>query len=114
MHRSLLAQLPYLKFRHSFLATPVTTGAWVQIMTTAQMLKACTAIEYRHTGNGVLRLSQGAAGLETTGTNEKPLYLLPGGSVILVPLELELGKPLTLLALDQDCDDGDLVINFYG
>lgn len=106
--RNLLATRPVHKLRLDIAGTNITTGAWVEIEDS--MPKACDAIEVFYTGESILRLAQGASGSEV----EMDMYLVPGGSPILIPVNIARSKRLAVRALDQNSTFGELVINFYG
>lgn len=114
--RCLLAQLPYAKLRIDLAANNIATNAWTQL--TAALEKPCTAVQIYYTGVGILRISKGAIGEETATPmgkpNELPLYIVPGGESVMVPLELPIGARFSARALDQDVLSGELVINFFG
>lgn len=118
--RTLLAKVPSQKLRVDLTSSTVATGAWTEILTAANNLKACTAIQVFYTGEGILRLSRGSAGSET-GTdsnnvsNEFPFYIMPGGSPdMLIPVEISAGVRLSVRAVDQAVSTGELIINFFG
>lgn len=106
----LLARKPVAKLVHDFASTNVTTGAWVEIedSTTAP----CSALEIFNGGGSILKISQGAAGSEDSA--ELPYYILPGGSQIVLPIEISKGKRLAVKAVDQNSTFGSLVLNFLG
>lgn len=108
--RNLLAQLPYHKLRVDLVANPITTAAWLALSTA--LPKACVAVQIYYTGVGILKISDGDMGEEDD--HEKPMYIVPGGESCMVPIELAKGKRFSAQALDQDADEGELVINFFG
>jgi hypothetical protein len=105
----LLARIPVAKFLHSYTSTPVTTAAWVEIIsaTTAP----CSALEI-FSGNGaIIKLSLGAAGQEDA--SEIKYYVIPGGSSILLPIEVAKGKRISAKSMDTTANSGSLVFNFF-
>lgn len=111
--RNLLAYNPTHKLDIDLSSTTVATGAWTEI--DASTAKPCTAIQVAYSGEGILRMSIGDAGEETSGRNELPFYIFPGGSPdMLIPVEIAHGKRLSIRSVDQAVSTGRLVINFFG
>lgn len=107
----MLARTPVAKFLHSYASTPVTTAAWVELL--AATLQPCSAIEIFSASGAILKLSTGTAGQEDS--NEISYYIIPGGSGIMLPIELAKGSRLSAKAVGTvNADAGDLVINFFG
>jgi hypothetical protein len=107
--RNMLARKPVAKFRHSYVATNVTTGAWVQII--ASNAQPCSAVEIFDSSGRTMKISLGAAADENA--HEVPYYIIPGGSSILLPIEIAKGKRISAKAVDADATVGALVFNFF-
>lgn len=118
--RTLLAKYPMQKVRVDLTSSTVSTSAWTTILAAASNLKACTAIQVFYTGEGILKISRGAAGQEALKdsrgvSNEFPFYITPGmNGEELIPVEISAGVRLSVEAVDQAVATGELVINFYG
>lgn len=110
--RQLLAQRPYHNLRLDISANNIATNSWREIEDS--MPKGCTAMQVFYTGNSILKLSKGALGLEDQAANLFPIYITPGGSEELIPIEIAGNNRLSVQALDQNSTEGELVINFFG
>lgn len=108
--RNLLAQFPVAKLRVNLAVTTLSTAAWTELLSATT--KGCTAMTVHYTGEGILKLSQGA--LSEEDANELVFYVPPGGLLELVPVEIAKGKRLSAKCLDQNVSQGELVINFFG
>jgi hypothetical protein len=107
----LLARNPVATVQYNFASGAIGTGAWVQIV--ASLPKACSAIEIFNPSGSTLKLSTGAATKE--GANVVPYTILPGGSAILLAIEIAQKTPLSLEAVDQSTGTtGILTMNFFG
>lgn len=105
----LLARTPVGKHSHSYVSTPVTSTAWVEII--ASLSFPCDAVEIFSAAGATIKLSLGAAGDEDN--HEIPYYVLPGGSSILLPLKISRGQRISARSIDLDADAGSLVLNFF-
>lgn len=99
---------PQKAHNHDFNGTPVTTAAWVQLI--ASMDKAISTVEIYNSSGSILELGLGSAGNEVS----IPYYILPNGSLILLPIEIAFGQRLSAKAVNQDATVGELVLNFLG
>ncbi len=107
--RTLLASLPVGKFRVDLTSSTIATNAWTTM--SASLPASCSAFSVGYTGNGILRLAKGAAGLES----ELPLYITPGmNHEMLIPLNLAKALRLSAKSEDVAVSTGELVINLYG
>jgi hypothetical protein len=106
----LLARTPVHKFRHSYVATNVTTAAWVEVI--SSLPQPVSAVEIYDSSGKIIKLSIGASGEEDA--NELDYYITPGGSGILLPLEFSKGARISAKAVDDDADVGSLIFNFFG
>lgn len=109
--RILAKQAQYTAFLN-MTVIPVTTAAWVQIV--ASLPYACTAMEIFNPSAATMKISKGAAGQETTGNNLIPYSILPGGSSILLPINLPSLSRISLEAVDQTASSGYFILNFFG
>ena len=110
MSTVLLARKPIGKIRHDFAATNVTTAAWVQISSSCP--SPCSALEIFNGGGSILKISTGTAGNEDA--SELPYYILPGGSELVLPFELNKSKRISVKAVDLSSTAGSLVLNLFG
>lgn len=109
MNRGLLARKPVAKLRYD-MTNPITTSAWTQIL--AAMTEPASAMEIFNGSDSILMLAFAAAAAEDA--NVFPYYVLPGGSGILLPVELSKGKRIAAKALNHNTSSGDLILNFFG
>lgn len=109
MGRDLLARTPVLRKVHSFVATPVTTGTWVEII--ASVGQPASAVEIYNGSGRILEISNGDAGDETG--NEIPYYIIPGGSSILLPIEFGRTSRLAAKAVGANATADYLILNFF-
>ena len=109
--RALLARKPVAKLRHDYVATNVTTSAWVELIDALE--EAASAVEIFDGSGSIIKLSLGDAGEEDD--NELPYYIMPGGGGgVMIPMELAKGKRLSAKAVDATAATGSLIINFFG
>jgi hypothetical protein len=78
----------------------------------AATTEPCSAIEIFSGSGSIIKVSLGAAGLEYA--SEIPYYITPGGSSILLPIEIKKGTRISAKAVDTTANVGTLVINFFG
>lgn len=102
----LLACKPVAKEILGFVASNVTTSAWVTAV--AATSKPCSAMEFFNSGGSILRLAIGSAGNEV----ELPYFILPGGTFGPIPLVIPKGVRLSLKAADASSTTGYCVFNF--
>lgn len=90
-------------FRQDYTVTPVTTGAWVQIIaSTAAAIKQLYIFD---SSGSVIELGIGGAGSEVA-----KIYIPPGGSSVGWPLTIPAGTRVSIRALDVDATVGQIVI----
>jgi hypothetical protein len=90
-------------FRQDYTVTPVTTGAWVQIIaSTSATIKQLYIFD---SSGSVMQLGVGGAGSEVAKIN-----IPPGGSSVGWPLTITAGTRLSIRALDVDATVGQIVI----
>lgn len=106
----MLAGYPIKKHSHDYAASPVDSSAWVEVITAMDM--PCSAIEIFSAAGATLKMSLGDAGDEDA--HEIPYYILPGGSGIMLPINIAKGKRISVKSIDIDADAGSLVLNFFG
>ena len=105
-----IARTPVGKHFHSYASTNVGTLAWVEIISATTF--PSSAVEIFSASGSTIKLSLGAAGDEDA--EEIKYYVLPGGSSILLPIEIPRGKRISAKAVDATADVGSLVLNFFG
>lgn len=110
MPRNLLAKVPAVTVRNDMTGNPITTAAWATLV--AAVGKACTAVEIFNPSGSTIQLSLGAAGQELTALI--PYTVLPGGSSILLPIEISSGKRISAKAVDQNATTGIFTMNLFG
>jgi len=106
----MLAGLPVLKRVHFYSVTPVTSAAWVEIISSLE--KPASAVEIFSASGSTIKISTGLAGDEDS--NEIPYYVLPGGSGIMLPIGFSKGSRISLRSIDLAADAGSIVLNFFG
>ena len=106
----MLAETAVAKLRHSFVATNITTAAWVEVI--AALAQPCSAVEIYNSSGSIIKLALAAAAAEDA--NEVPYYVLPNGSSILLPMSWSKGARLAARAVDASATSGDLIFNFFG
>lgn len=87
--------------------TPVTTGAWVQLV--ASLSAAVNNLTIFSSSGQELELGIGAAAAET-----RVLYLPPGGFDSTTPLHLPSGSRISVRAISGTASTGILGINYLG
>ena len=116
--RKELARTPLGKHSHDYVATNVTTGAWVEII--PSLVAPAAAIMIFDSSGRILRVSTGSAGQEeakdpiTGKSYELPMYVVPGGEGVLLPVELKRGTRISLRAVDATANVGYFLINLFG
>lgn len=90
-------------------ATNVTSGAYVQILTAANMKKACSGIIVTNSGAQPLALGKGAAASEVnTG-----VVIPPGGGQVIIPIEIAAATRLSVESLGSTQATGIVTISFF-
>lgn len=86
--------------------TNVTSAAWVQYVTAANMLYACSAIQIHNTGSQPIKMGVGAAAAEQdTG------IIFPIGVSILLPVALKKGVRLAVRSMGSTQSAGFLTFS---
>jgi hypothetical protein len=106
----LLAQVPVATVANNMTTNPIDTGAWTQLL--ASLPRACCAVEISNNSGSTIQISTGAAGQEAA--NAIPYTVLPGGSPILLPIEIMKGARISAKAVDADATSGYFTMNFFG
>lgn len=98
---------PKNKIRLVYSSTNVTTGAWVQLLSSigASEIKE---IEIFDSSGETLELGLGAAGSEIS-----QVYVFPGGNGR-IPIQIAAGTRLSIRAVSATANSGEIVINLYG
>jgi hypothetical protein len=92
--------------RNDYSTTPVTTGAYVELVASAGT--AVKEIEIFDSSGESLVLALGAAGAEVNKA-----YVFPGGNGR-IPVQISAGQRLSIKAVSASATSGELLINFYG
>lgn len=106
----LLSRAPVTTATLDTSSTNITTAAWVQLV--ASLPKACSSVEIFNPSGATLIVSTGAASAEDASI--VPYTIVPGGSSILLPLEIAKGSRVSLKSIDQTANSGLFVMNFFG
>jgi hypothetical protein len=106
----LLAHVPVQSIATDMSASPITQAGWTQLV--ASTLKAGCAIEISNNSGATIQLSLGSAGQESTAII--PYTVLPGGSAILLPMEIPRLSRISAKAVDQPANTGFFTINLFG
>ena len=109
MSNDWLSRNPVATHRFSFAATNVTTGAWVEVVTLTD--QPCSSLEIFNSGGRILQFSNGSAGNEAA--NLIDYTILPGGSSILLPINLAKNSRLSCKAVDSTSNVGYLIFNLF-
>lgn len=98
---------PKNKIRLVYSSTNVTTGAWVELLSSvgASEIKE---IEIFDSSGETLELGLGAAGSEIS-----QIYVFPGGNGK-IPMQIAAGTRLSIRAVSATANSGEIVINLYG
>lgn len=107
----LLARKPSVTQSVDLSLTPITTAAWLQILAT--LGKACTAVEIFNPSGSTIMISKGLAGQEIALDNLIPYHILPGGSTILLPINLKSTDRISVKAIDANATSGLFTLNFF-
>lgn len=89
-----------------YTSTPVTSGAWVQLL--ASTTSAVSEIEIFDSSGVILELGTGAAASEVS-----QIYIVPGGNGR-VPLTIATSTRVAVRAFSTTASVGNIVVNFYG
>lgn len=95
----------YGLFRNTYTGTPVTTGAYLQVI--ASTTSVINAVEIFDSSGQTLALAFGGAGSEVN-----QIIIYPGGNGR-VPLRIPSGTRVSVIALSATASSGELDINFY-
>lgn len=91
--------------RNDYTGTPVTTGAWVQLI--ASTPSAASALLVFDSSGSTLEIGTGGAGVET-----RVLLVTPGGPDALVPITVPSGTRVSIRAVSADATAGEFDANF--
>jgi len=100
---------PAGKIRHSYVATNVTTSAWVQI--SASIPATASSVQIFDSSGKIIKLSTGTAGNEDA--SELNYYIFPGGADGVLRIPFTVGDRLSAKAVDNTAQYGDLILNFF-
>lgn len=102
------AKLDYAnRVRLVYSATNVTTGAWVELLSSVGAADI-KEIEIFDSSGETLELGVGAAASEVSKA-----YVVPGGNGR-IPLQITAGTRLAIQAVSATANSGEIVINLYG
>lgn len=88
----------------------ILTSAWLAILSAANNLYACSAIEIFNPTGSTMLLSIGASGSEVT----VPYTILPGGSTGLIACEIKKGVAVNLKSVDASSGtSGVMILNQF-
>jgi len=93
------------RVRNSYSGTPVTTGAWVQLI--ASTVSAYKEFDIFDSSGQTLELATGASGFEVPF-----MYIFPGGNGK-VNAGILASQRLSIRAVSANATSGELLINFY-
>ncbi len=99
---------PVETLRMNAASVNIATNAWATLA--AAVGFTCTSMEIFNATGSILRLAIGSAGNEV----EQPYTILPGGSSIVVPLEVARGLRISVRALDLATSVGYVILNLFG
>jgi hypothetical protein len=108
----ILAHRPYGTIPNNLTTNPINVGTWT-VLSAALPWPAC-AIEIFNPSGSTIQISTGVAGQESNPNNLIPYTILPGGSSILLPIELKKGIRLSASAIDMAATAGYFTMNFFG
>lgn len=100
-------QYPVDTVRITHDTTPITTGAWVELI--AALAADVNYITCFSSSGQTLELGTGAAGFEV-----RACYLPPGGFDAQIAIRLGEAERVSVRAVSDDADAGELQINFMG
>ena len=89
--------------------TNVPTGSWTTLLAKASNNVGCSAIEVFAPDGSVLQIATGDAGSEKA----LPYTILPGGSNLMLPMEIPAGVRISLQAIDTGVTAGYFVLNQF-
>jgi hypothetical protein len=92
--------------RNDYSVTPVTTGAWVQLV--ASTLSDVKEIEIFDSSGQTLELGLGGSGSEV-----RKIIIFPGGNGR-IPCQIAAGSRVSIQAISANASVGEIDINFYG
>lgn len=95
------------RVRLVYSTTNVTTGAWVQLLSTVGAAEIME-IEIFDSSGETLELGVGAAGSEVAN-----VYVIPGGNGK-IPVKIAANARLAIKAVSATANSGEIVINLYG
>lgn len=95
------------RVRLVYSATNVTTGAWVELLSSVGVT-AVKEIEIFDSSGETLELGVGAAASEVSKA-----YVIPGGNGR-IPVQIAAGTRLAIKAVSDTANSGEIVINLYG
>ena len=106
----ILARKPVGTLTLNYASTNVLTSAWAEI--SAAIPSSASAMEIFSGSGSILKIAFSVAAAEDA--NVYPYTICPGGSVLLLPVELFKSKRLAAKAINSSATVGYLVINFFG
>lgn len=95
------------RVRLAYSVTNVTTGAWVQLLSSVGAADI-KEIEIFDSSGETLELGVGAAASEVS-----KVYVVPGGNGR-IPMQIATGTRLAIKAVSATANSGEIVINLYG
>lgn len=90
-------------------STSITSAAFVQLLTAAQMLKAASGIIVTNGGSQPLMFATGGAGSEVNSG----VIIPPGGGQVIIPVELKAAVRLSLKSLGATQSAGVVTVSFF-
>ena len=110
MKGALAIRKPVATLVLSMSSTNIVSGAWTELIHAIAAGKGCSAFEVFNGGSSIISIATGASGSEVA----IPYSILPGGSSILIPVEIPKGVRLSAETADgTTANSGYLVINFF-
>lgn len=106
--RNLLAFKPVFTVTVALSGSNINTGAWTQLL--AKSLWGTSAMEVFNPSASTIQIGVGASGHEVA----LAYTILPGGSAILLPMEIPAGSRISAQAVDADATTGQFTLNFFG
>ncbi len=89
----------------------IGTSSWVVVLTAANNLYACSAIEIFNPTGSTMKIAIGAAGSEVT----LPYTILPGGTTGLLACEIKRNTAVSLKSVDASSGSaGIMILNQFG
>lgn len=102
-----IARTPVATLRLDMSSTNITTSAWATLV--ASQGAPVSAIEIFNGSASPMLIARGAAASEVA----IPYTILPGGSSILLPIEIARGVRLSAKALGTSVTAGEFILNFF-